>query len=169
MQLRGPRADPLPERTSSPHSPLPGASGTRARAWTDRRPRREPQQRNPVRSSFAPHLTGHRDLTPWMQGIAIPLRSRLQSPVEIVSITCVETAPYRLPDDCALFEGGPLHPLWKRLGFVTPGPRLVDVRTVLIPLVAWLPLLVCSVWEGRAWSGATVPFFLDFEVQARLL
>jgi hypothetical protein len=37
-------------------------------------------------------------------------------------------------------------------------------------LVTWLPLLLLSTWEGRAWRGdVTIPFLLDPEVHARFL
>ena len=35
--------------------------------------------------------------------------------------------------------------------------------------LSWLPLLVLSLLEGRAWSGIPVPFLKDIDVQTRLL
>ena len=47
---------------------------------------------------------------------------------------------------------------------------LVHRRILAGVLITWVPLLVLSIVEGRAWWGSTdVPFLLNFEVHARLL
>ncbi len=76
---------------------------------------------------------------------------------------------FQMPVDFALFEGGPLHPVWRRFGFVKPGMAWLDGRIILISVIAWLPLLVLSLWEGYAWSGTGVPFLHDLEAQARFV
>ena len=43
-------------------------------------------------------------------------------------------------------------------------------RVLVIPLLAWLPLLVLSALGGQALGGsATVPFLLDVEVHVKFL
>jgi hypothetical protein len=47
---------------------------------------------------------------------------------------------------------------------------LVHRRVIAGILIAWLPLLVLSTWEGRAWWGnVMVPFLCNAEVHARFL
>ncbi|HZO43461.1 MAG TPA: hypothetical protein VFE97_29870, partial [Methylomirabilota bacterium] len=47
---------------------------------------------------------------------------------------------------------------------------LVHRRVLAGVLITWLPLLLLSAWEGRAWWGTTqVPFLLNVEVHARFL
>ena len=41
---------------------------------------------------------------------------------------------------------------------------------VVIALVAWLPVLVLSIMEGKAWGDVVrVPFLYDIDVHARFL
>ena len=48
--------------------------------------------------------------------------------------------------------------------------ELVRRRVILLPLLAWLPLLVLSALEGQALGGhVAVPFLLDVEAHARFL
>jgi hypothetical protein len=79
-------------------------------------------------------------------------------------------APLEGPSDFSLVLGGPLYQLLRR-GYLS-GDVLELVRRRLLVSIAitWLPLLVLSVWEGRAWGGAVrMPFLLDLEVNARFL
>jgi hypothetical protein len=51
-----------------------------------------------------------------------------------------------------------------------PPLDLLHRRMVIIPLIAWMPLFLLSVIEGRAAGGAvTIPFLHDIEVHARYL
>jgi hypothetical protein len=77
--------------------------------------------------------------------------------------------PPSLPD-FSLVAGGPLYQLYLRTRMARPPLDLLHRRMVIIPLIAWLPLLVLSVVEGRAAGGAlTIPFLHDIEVHARYL
>ena len=47
---------------------------------------------------------------------------------------------------------------------------MVHRRILVGVMVTWLPLLLLSAWEERAWWGnVEVPFLLNSEVHARLL
>jgi hypothetical protein len=72
--------------------------------------------------------------------------------------------------DFSLVLGGPLYQLWLRLR-VARRPANFQLRRILaIALVAWLPLLVASMIDGRAWPGsAGVSFLYDLEVHVRFL
>src|SRR5262245_17064906 len=73
-----------------------------------------------------------------------------------------------MPTPLALFESVALRPISRRAEAVSPLPHLVR-RIFLISMIAWFPLLVLSLVGGQAVSGAAMPFFRDFEAQARLL
>jgi hypothetical protein len=77
----------------------------------------------------------------------------------------------RVPDpyDFSLVLGGPLYQLWRRLFLAGPALELLARRMIGIPTIAWLPLLVLSVWQGHALGGVTVPFLYDFAVHVRYL
>jgi hypothetical protein len=48
--------------------------------------------------------------------------------------------------------------------------ELVSRRVIALALITWLPLLVLSIAEGRAWGESVkVPFLLDVDVHARFL
>lgn len=83
----------------------------------------------------------------------------------------LETPP-PLPDpaDFSLVLGGPLYQLLRRSHLTDDALTMVPRRILAFVLVTWLPLLLLSAWEGRAWWGTTeVPFLLNFEVHARFL
>ena len=74
------------------------------------------------------------------------------------------------PADFSLVLGGPLYQLLRRSRLSDDALTLVHRRILAGVLITWLPLLLLSMWEGRAWWGATdVPFLLNFEVHARFL
>jgi hypothetical protein len=74
------------------------------------------------------------------------------------------------PPDFSLVLGGPLFQLLRRAHLSDDAMTLVRRRIVVISLLAWLPLLLLSMLEGRALGGsAVVPFLLDFEVHIRYL
>jgi hypothetical protein len=78
-------------------------------------------------------------------------------------------SPGTLPD-FSLVVGGPLYQLYLRTRMARPPLDLLHRRMVIIPLIAWLPLLVLSIVEGSAAGGAvTIPFLHDIEVHARYL
>jgi len=66
--------------------------------------------------------------------------------------------------------GGPLFQLFRRAHLSGDALELWRRRIVAIPLFAWLPVLLLSVVEGRAWGGArSVSFLADIEVHVRFL
>jgi hypothetical protein len=73
------------------------------------------------------------------------------------------------PADFSLVLGGPLFQFLVRSHLATPGFDLLKRRIVIITLFAWLPLLLLSLVDGKAWGGAGMPFLYDIEMQARFL
>jgi hypothetical protein len=73
-------------------------------------------------------------------------------------------------EEFSLVLGGPLYQLWRRLHVAGPALELLARRIIGIPLVAWLPLLVLTVYEGVAIGHAVhVPFLYDLDAHARFL
>ena len=72
--------------------------------------------------------------------------------------------------DFSLVLGGPLYQLLRRSHLSDDALELVHRRILAGVLITWLPLLLLSTWEGRAWRGQVeVPFLLNAEVHARFL
>ena len=72
--------------------------------------------------------------------------------------------------DFSVVLGGPLFQLVRRAHLSGDALELLRRRIVVLSLLAWLPPLLLSVMEGRAWGTAvTVPFFRDIEVHTRFL
>lgn len=73
------------------------------------------------------------------------------------------------PHDFSVVGGGPLDEVYRltRLGGTTV--ELAGRRAIVVALVAWLPLLLLSMAEGRLWAGARPPFALDVDAHVRLL
>ncbi len=72
--------------------------------------------------------------------------------------------------DFSLVLGGPLFQLLRRSHLSGDALELLQRRMLVIPLLAWFPLLVLSVLEGQALGGnAAVPFLLDLEVHCKFL
>lgn len=69
----------------------------------------------------------------------------------------------------SLFLGGPLFQLLMRLKLTTPTLELLKRRIIFISLFAWLPLLILSFVDGKAWRGTGLPFLYDIETQLRFL
>ena len=73
-------------------------------------------------------------------------------------------------EDFSLVLGGPLYQLWRRLHAVGPALEFLARLVIGIPLVAWLPLLVLTAYEGVAIGHAVrVPFLYDLGAHARFL
>jgi hypothetical protein len=72
-------------------------------------------------------------------------------------------------EDFSLVLGGPLYQLLLRTRLARPRLELVRRRVLVITLVAWLPLLALSAFEGRAFGGVDIPFLRDLDAQVRLL
>ena len=73
------------------------------------------------------------------------------------------------PATFSLVSGGPFHRVLGWLGLCDPELRQVLRRCVAIAALTWLPLLLLSIVDGRAWGGATVPFLHDADMSLRLL
>ena len=74
------------------------------------------------------------------------------------------------PAEFSLVLGGPLYQLWKKARLDDDAGQLVRRRVAAMVLLAWLPLLLLSLAEGRAWGGSgTLAFLEDIEMHARLL
>jgi hypothetical protein len=73
------------------------------------------------------------------------------------------------PVDFSLVLGGPLYQLLRRAHLSGDALTLVHRRIGAAVLITWVPLLLLSAWEGRAWSNVAVPFLLNLEVHARFL
>jgi hypothetical protein len=72
--------------------------------------------------------------------------------------------------DFDLVTGGPLYELWRRTRLSDRELHLFHRRAFATALFAWLPLLLLSAVEGRAWgSGVAMAFLQDVEVHARML
>src|SRR5436309_14449882 len=72
--------------------------------------------------------------------------------------------------DFSLIVGGPLFQLLRRTHLSGDALELMRQRVIAIALLAWLPLLALSVFEGQALGGrAAVPFLWDVEANVRLL
>ena len=72
-------------------------------------------------------------------------------------------------DDFSLVLGGPLYQLFIRTRMMRPPLQLLYRRLILIPALAWLPLLVLSIIDGRAAGTVGMPFLADIGVYSRFL
>lgn len=74
------------------------------------------------------------------------------------------------PPDFSLMAGGPLYRLLIRLKLLSPPLRWLNRRIVVLPLIAWGPILVLAGIDGRLLPGKEyVPFLYDIEAHVRLL
>ena len=72
-------------------------------------------------------------------------------------------------DDFSLVLGGPLYQIYLRTRLVKPPVELWMRRAIVIPLFAWLPLLLLSLISGTAIGGVEIPFLRDLDVHIRFL
>ncbi len=95
--------------------------------------------------------------------------SRKPQPITFQASTSQNNMLRESPD-FSLVLGGPLFQLLCRSHLSGDTLELMRRRIIIIPLLAWLPLLVLSALEGRALGGnVAVPFLLDVEAHARFL
>jgi hypothetical protein len=83
-----------------------------------------------------------------------------------------ETTPTMGSDnpDFSMVLGGPLFQLYRRAHLSGSALELLWRRVLVITTVAWLPLLLLSVLDGRAAGNAVrIPFLYDVEAHARFL
>src|SRR5262245_2336203 len=70
----------------------------------------------------------------------------------------------------SLIVGGPLYQLLVRLKLLRPPLHWLNRRIVVLPAIAWVPLLVLAAIDGRLLPGkGYVPFLYDIEAHVRLL
>ncbi len=75
-----------------------------------------------------------------------------------------------LERDFSIVIGGPLFQALRRAHLAGDALQLVRRRIVTIATLAWLPLLLLSLADGKAWGDAvTVPFLYDIDAHARFL
>ena len=80
-----------------------------------------------------------------------------------------ESQPTESLQDFSLVLGGPLFQLFLRTGLCGKSLELTRRRVVALIVITWVPLLVLSLAEGRAWGGVTLPFLYDVEIHVRFL
>jgi hypothetical protein len=73
------------------------------------------------------------------------------------------------PADFSLVLGGLLFQLYRRTRLSGPALELVVRRLIVIPAIAWLPLLLLAALQGHIWRGVQVPFLVALETHVRLL
>jgi len=69
----------------------------------------------------------------------------------------------------SLVLGGPLYQLLIRIRATRPPVGLLYRRLLVLPVLAWLPLLVLSLLDGWATGGVATPFLSDLATYARFL
>jgi hypothetical protein len=84
------------------------------------------------------------------------------------SIESMRVTP--LEQDFSIVLGGPLFQALRRAHLTGDTLQLVQRRVLVMTIFAWVPLLVLSAVDGKAWGGAvTVPFLYDVDAYARFL
>lgn len=74
------------------------------------------------------------------------------------------------PANFSLVLGGPTYQLLRRSHLTDDALTLVHRRIFAGVLITWVPLLLLSAWQGRAWWGQVrMPFLLNVEPHARFL
>jgi hypothetical protein len=69
-----------------------------------------------------------------------------------------------------LMRGGPLFNIQKRLGLIKEDAFLTKRRALVVALLTWVPLLLLSALQGRAFGHSVqVPFLRDFSAYTRFL
>ncbi|MGE5088388.1 MAG: hypothetical protein ACM3QY_04605 [Candidatus Levyibacteriota bacterium] len=80
------------------------------------------------------------------------------------------TRPTPLEQDFSIVLGGPLFQALRRAHLTGDALQLLRRRIVVMTLFAWVPLLVLSAIDGKAWGSAVaVPFLYDIDAHARFL
>ena len=87
-----------------------------------------------------------------------------------IEVTTTPAAQTVQPTEDLLVLGGPLFQMFRRAHLTGSALELLHRRIVVLVILAWLPLLVLSIWEGNAWgSNVRVPFLFDVDAHARFL
>jgi hypothetical protein len=70
----------------------------------------------------------------------------------------------------SLVSGGPLYQLWRRTRLTGDAMQGAHRRVFAAVVLTWVPLLLLSIVEGRAWGDhVVVSFLMDAETHVRLL
>src|SRR5215831_16417889 len=72
-------------------------------------------------------------------------------------------------EEFSLVLGGPLYQLLLRSRLIRPPFGSLAWRIAVLTALAWLPLVGLTILSGRFAGGVSVPFLIDYEVNARLL
>src|SRR2546423_171915 len=76
----------------------------------------------------------------------------------------------RVVDHFSLVEGGPIYRFQLAVGMAMPNRFGVFQRALLTTLITWFPLLLLSLFQGRAFgSQVQIPFLHDFAAGIRFL
>jgi hypothetical protein len=79
-------------------------------------------------------------------------------------------ASLRGEQDFSLVIGGPLYQALRRAHLSGDALQMVRRRIVVLTVVAWVPLLVLSVADGKAWTHTVpIPFLYDLDAHIRFL
>jgi hypothetical protein len=73
------------------------------------------------------------------------------------------------PPDFSLVMGGPLYQILRRAHLSGSTTELLVRRMMVMALLAWLPLLALSAFEGHLIDGHSLSFLRDIEAHIRLL
>jgi hypothetical protein len=76
---------------------------------------------------------------------------------------------FKKSQDFSLVVGGPLYQLLIRARLEDSALGHLTKRIIVITLVAWLPLFLLSLLDGKALGGVRIPFLYDIEMQLRFL
>jgi hypothetical protein len=68
-----------------------------------------------------------------------------------------------------LMEGGPLFAFQRRIGLTKGVPPRIKLRALLAAIITFVPLLILSALQGRAFAHVEVPFARDFSTYGRFL
>jgi hypothetical protein len=75
-----------------------------------------------------------------------------------------------IQEDFSLVLGGPLFQILRRSYLSGSALELLRRRIIVITTLSWLPLLVLSAWEGRAWGNSVgLSFIYDIDAHAHFL
>ena len=75
-----------------------------------------------------------------------------------------------ISEDFSLVLGGPLFQILRRAYLTGSALELLRRRIIVITTLSWLPLLLLSAWEGRAWGNSVgLSFICDIDAHARFL
>jgi hypothetical protein len=80
-----------------------------------------------------------------------------------------ESEYFKKSQDFSLVLGGPLYQLLIRARLEDSALGHLKQRIVVLTLLAWLPLFLLSLFDGKALGGVKIPFLYDIDMQARFL